>query len=57
MALEFRDRCFPRLLLRQPKIPELEQRLGVIYGLTIKHSSKDKLLSDRLCSAPSHPNI
>lgn len=40
-AQDFRESCILRLQLRQAKIPELEQRLGAVYGLTIKHSSKD----------------
>ncbi|WP_249107437.1 YigZ family protein [Porphyromonas sp. oral taxon 275] len=40
-AQDFRESCILRLQLRQAKIPELEQRLGAIYGLTIKQSSKD----------------
>lgn len=40
-AQDFRESCILYLQLRRAKIPELEQRLGAIYGLTIKQSSKD----------------
>ena len=40
-AQDFRESCILYLQLRKAKIPELEQRLGAIYGLTIKQSSKD----------------
>lgn len=40
-AQDFRESCILHLQLRKAKIPKLEQRLGAIYGLTIKQSSKD----------------